>query len=277
MEDQPSENSQIVRIAVGIVLVLAIGGGAWWYFNRPASTLEQEPMSDEGRMATLPDKAESPAIQHPLENPPATDAASAAPADPEAAVTAQLVALLGQPFVTEWVIPETLVRRLVATTDNLSRNTRIEPVRALRAPVTPLLVEREIVDASTAAEHIVLSERNFARYDAIVVVLADLDMKQAAAAYRNVYPLLQKAYEDLGYPDRYFNDRMVETIDHLLATPEPEGPITLVQPKVMYQYEDASLEQRSAGQKLLLRMGVAHARTVKQKLKELRDQIARKE
>ena len=48
-------------------------------------------------------------------------------------------------------------------------------------------------------------------------------------------------------------------IDHLLATPEIEGPIRLVQPKVLYEFADPELEARSAGQKLLLRMGAANA------------------
>jgi hypothetical protein len=42
----------------------------------------------------------------------------------------------------------------------------------------------------------------------------------------------------------------------------------------MYTYADAALEARSPGQKLLLRIGPAHARTVKQKLGEIRAQIA---
>jgi hypothetical protein len=43
---------------------------------------------------------------------------------------------------------------------------------------------------------------------------------------------------------------------------------------ILYEYEDAALERLSSGQKLLLRMGPAHARTVKAKLRELRALIA---
>jgi hypothetical protein len=101
-----------------------------------------------------------------------------------------------------------------------------------------------------------------------------VDAKSLADTYRRFYPLLQQAYQDLGYPDRYFNDRVVEAIDDMLHAPEPDGPVILVQPKVLYQYEDAALERLSSGQKLLLRMGTAHARTVKAKLRELRTLIA---
>jgi hypothetical protein len=99
----------------------------------------------------------------------------------------------------------------------------------------------------------------------------------AVAGYRRLYPQLQKAYEDLGYPNGYLNDRVVDVIDHLLETPEAPGPLLLEQPKVLYRFADADLESRSAGQKLLLRMGVDHARVVKEKLRAVRALIVGKE
>ncbi len=83
------------------------------------------------------------------------------------------------------------------------------------------------------------------------------DTKQLGALYIRYYPLFQQAYEDLGYPGQYFNDRLVQVIDHLLQTPDVRGPIQLKQGRVFYEYADPALEARSAGQKLLLRMGAA--------------------
>ena len=48
------------------------------------------------------------------------------------------------------------------------------------------------------------------------------------------------------------------------------GPIALVQPGVQYQYADPKLEQLSAGQKAMIRMGSANAAVVKEKLRALR-------
>jgi len=99
------------------------------------------------------------------------------------------------------------------------------------------------------------------------------DVKALAVVYQRLYPLFQQAYEDLGYPGKYFNDRLVEVIDHLLQTPEVPAPIALVQPKVFWEYADPTLENRSAGQKLLIRMGPQNARIVKGKLREFRAEI----
>jgi hypothetical protein len=89
-------------------------------------------------------------------------------------------------------------------------------------------------------------------------------------SYARFYPLFQKAYEDLGYPNGYFNDRLVEVIDHLLAAPDVPAPVALAQPKVLYEFADPALEARSAGQKILMRIGPVGEARVKAKLREIR-------
>jgi len=95
------------------------------------------------------------------------------------------------------------------------------------------------------------------------------------AVYRRFYPLFQQAYVELGYPKGYFNDRLVEVVDHLLAAPEIDGSIALVQPRVLYQFADPELEARSAGHKILLRMGPENAAQVKAKLRAIRSELTR--
>ena len=72
------------------------------------------------------------------------------------------------------------------------------------------------------------------------------------ALYVRLYPLFQRAYEELGYPGQYFNDRVVEVIDSLLATPNVTEPIKVKRITVdggapsagggLYVFEDLSLE-----------------------------------
>lgn len=80
---------------------------------------------------------------------------------------------------------------------------------------------------------------------------------------------------DLGYPKAYFNDRLIEVIDHLLAAPEVPAQTKLVQPKVFYQFADPDLETRSAGQKILMRIGNENAARIKAKLREIRSELTR--
>src|SRR5262245_4899249 len=66
-------------------------------------------------------------------------------------------------------------------------------------------------------------------------------------------------------------DRVVEVIDHLLATPEIEEPLRFIQPRVLYEFADPKLQKLSGGQKILLRMGPANLHKLKAKLREIRD------
>jgi hypothetical protein len=276
-EDPTSQNASTVRIAVGLVLALVLaGGGAWWYLHRPPKA--QVPAAAEATAPTAAaapaNPAEPPAVQHPLEEAPAAAEPLPPVGESDGVLADALKALIGAPAVQTWLVPDELARRFVATVDNLPRNVPLEKRRPLRTPPEAPLVDRVVLDAADGTERITLSARNAQRYDTAIALFGMADARAMAGSYRRFYPLLQQAYQDLGYPDRYFNDRVVEAIDDMLRAPEPAGPVILVQPKVLYQYEDAELEKLSSGQKLLLRMGPAHAREVKAKLRELRALIA---
>jgi len=118
-----------------------------------------------------------------------------------------------------------------------------------------------------------LDPSNYGRYKPLVQLIRSTDTKSLISTYSRYYPLFQEAYESLGHPPEYFNDRLIEVIDHLLATPELEGPIALAQPNVLYEFADPKLESSSAGQKVLIRMGAENAKVVKEKLRELRGEL----
>jgi hypothetical protein len=159
-----------------------------------------------------------------------------------------------------------LVRRIVVTVDNLPRKQVASRLLPMKPPGGPFLTRGE-------AGSVYLSPENYARYAPYVRLLQSADPKQVVAVYVRLYPLFQQAYQELGYPKGYFNDRLVEVIDHLLAAPDVAGPIRLVQPRVLYQFEDPQLEALSAGQKALIRMGSENAAKVKGTLKGIRQAL----
>jgi hypothetical protein len=107
----------------------------------------------------------------------------------------------------------------------------------------------------------------------LITQLVNMKTERMVAVYVHYYPLIQAAYEDLGYPDAYFNDRLIDVIDHLLETPDIDGRIALVRPHVLYKYADPQLEALSAGQKVLIRVGPQNAARLKLKLRELRQAL----
>ena len=118
-----------------------------------------------------------------------------------------------------------------------------------------------------------LDPANYERYKPLVQLIRSMDTQQLVATYTRYYPLFQEAYENLGHPPQYFNDRLIEVIDHLLETPDLQGPIALARPNVLYEFADPKLETRSAGQKVLIRMGSDNAAVVKDKLRALRGEL----
>jgi len=240
---------------VGAAVLAAAGGGYYlWQNHRPAPVPVAAPAGAQG-----------PRIDNPL---PATPGASLpALADSDAPLAAELASVFRAPALPELFYPTGLIHRFVATVDNLPREQVAADVRMLRPPGGTLAVSGQEPSLAIAPD-------NSARYSRYLALLASLDVTQAVAVYRKFYPLAQQAYEDLGYPGHYFNDRVVVVIDHLLATPDVDDPIPLVHPNVMYKFADPRIEARSAGQKALIRIGRANAAQVKAKLREIRAQIA---
>jgi hypothetical protein len=209
-----------------------------------------------------------PAIRNPL--PEATG--GAAPALPgldesDPAFHDGLADVMGKPAVDRFFKPELLVRHIVVTIDNLPR-------RHLAVELRPTKPLDGAFIATGNDQQGTIDTANYQRYVPYVQVVQALDMKRLAALYVRFYPLFQQAYQALGYPNGYFNDRVVVTIDNLLAAPDITTDIAVVRPNVMYQFADSKLEELSAGQKLLLRMGPANAAIIKTKLRELRAQVA---
>lgn len=262
-------------LGAGAALVVAVAGFMVWreYGGmRSNLTLPSEATTASAPLPVteVPAEAAS-AVRYPLEGVPETPAASAPAPGADALARQGVEQLIGRTAALTFVQFDGFARRVVATVDNLPR----ERVPSGLWPVMPTRGRFSAGDA------------NMLRYQGFVDIVASLDAERTVALYKSLYPQLQRAYEDLGYPGRYFNDRLVDVIDHLLATPatgrlpamsltQVRGSERPVQPWTMYEFDDPALASRSAGQKILLRMGPANAQRLKAKLAEIRALLVRR-
>jgi hypothetical protein len=255
-----------------IVLVVAAAAGGLWYYWQGLS----QPVSETVVLPADDAAVEAPPRTgpiHPLElSEPSSEERQLVPLpaldDLDSYLRLELVGIFGD-ALDELLARETLINRFVATVDNLPRShvaERIRPVGGISGTFT--------VDRNSDDDSLVLSPANFDRYTFLIEMIQFADVDSIVDAYRRYYPLFQKAYVELGYPNGYFNDRLIEVIDHLVATPTAEQPIRLARPHVLYEYADAELESLSSGQKLLLRMGNEHADTLRQLLIDFRGRVA---
>ena len=227
----------------------------------PVPEAEPEaPVEEATRPAPLPPPPSTPEpvplpVTEPAESLPELD-------ESDAEARAELAEAIGEDFVERFLVDSGLVRKIVVTVDNLPREKVSMRLRAVPAIPGPFLV-RGPEDAYE------LDEDNYARYRPFVRLVERADVPRLVAAYRRYYPLLQEAWEELGYPSSQFNDRLREVIAHLMAAPEAEAPIRLTRPNVLYEFADPGLQSLSAGQKMLVRMGPDNAQALKAKLRDV--------
>lgn len=236
----------------GVLAVAVIGVGVYFFHaNRPPATGAATPDPERTPIA-------EPTTKYPV---PASTAALPALGESDASAIDVLQALFGD-AAAPLFLREQLVRKIVATVDSLPRSHTSQTVIPMKPVAGALKTQGEDASRTIAA-------KNAERYRPYVELAERANTEALVAAYVKHYPLFQAAYEELGYPGLYFNDRVVEAIDDLLAAPEVEAPV-LVQPNVLFEYADPDLERRSSGQKILIRMGPDNAKRVKSKLREIR-------
>lgn len=259
MED---DQKKWLYYAIPVAVIVALGGALYYGKRHKEEAVQPTAVAEAPESAT----PAAPPEHHPIE---ATGSIEPLPALGES--DAPLHRSLSQVFgstLDRYLVPRDIVKHVVVTIDNLPRKktaVQMWPVKPIGGQVT-----------TSGTDEVTLSDANYARYEPLVKLATTADTEQLVALYTRFYPLFQQAYADLGYPEGYFNNRLVEVIDHLLETPELEGPVKLVQPGVFYEFADPSLESRSSGQKLLLRMGNDNANAVKLKLRDIRREIAQR-
>jgi hypothetical protein len=265
------------RGAVMAVVVLLVAAGAvfWWQVHRPSPVV---PATAPAPVTTPPAPPPPPAPTPAIQNPVPVAAAGGLPSldQSDGYVKKALVDLVGRKAVSTFFRLDGALHRFVATANNLATDGATSDLWPVNP--TPGRFETETRDGAT-----VPTARNAERYAPFVHFAAEIDAGRAVAMYFRLYPLLQRAYEDLGYPGAYLNDRVVTVIDNLLATPNVAGPIRVkrVGPDGgtgrgagLYLYEDSALEAATAGQKILLRMGTENRSKMMAKLTEIRVRIA---
>lgn len=286
-EFRPARESSMWIPVIVIVAILA-GAFGWWRWS-----LQRDVTPEATPAATAPQPGPAPADapapppvaagpQNPMDNLAEPDKTLPALNDADARVSGALNELLGRKNVASFLQLDGFVRRAVATVDNLPR----QHATSRMWPVVPT-PQRFAVQGDGEVKTI--SPDNGARYTPFVLFVESIDPARAVALYARLYPLFQEAYEELGYPNRYFNDRLVAVLDHLLKTPEPAGPVQVRLPEVKgdmkgegptespwlrYEFADPQLEALSAGQKILIRMGPVNERRMKARLAELRRLVA---
>ena len=162
----------------------------------------------------------------------------------------------------QWMKRRDLVRRFVAAVDAIANGQSPRPQAdffALKAPF-PVLQKggRTLLDPA-----------GYDRYNVVADVFDSVSAAVCAKLYRDFQGPIEQAFRELGYPAGGFHKTLFRAILEVLRTPIVDAPIALEKRIASYIMVDPKLEELSAAQKHLLRMGPENLQLVQSKLREL--------
>lgn len=178
--------------------------------------------------------------------------------------------VLSKDYFSSQLRMEAVILRFVVTVDNLTKKKLAKKYRLVKESKGKFLTSIDLATKDSIDEQYYIDENNYQRYAGFMKLISGIEADKLIAVYIYYYPLIQEAYDSLGYSGRYFNDRFVDVIDHLLETPRTRRRHALERSTVTYKYINAKLEARSAGQKIIMRIGPENERVLRRKLQQLR-------
>ena len=244
----PSDRGALITALV--VAALVLGAGAWLLLRRPPLPPAAAPASSASATSNrAPTMAEAPPAVPPV--PPL------GASDP---FVRELVAQLGaHPDLARWLAGEELARRFVATVLNVAEGTSPASHWRELTPAKPF-------DARASRGRWYVTPETFRRYDRITEVVDSLDPQAAAALFRNLHPLFDLAYAEIGNPASTFDAELERALGNLVRVQIPDAPVEVRPQGVGFAFADHGLEQLTVAEKHLLRFGPENARRVQTKL-----------
>ena len=251
-----AENRMIIAIFVALVVILAAVFG-WWYLGRDSVDETQETVV---AATPTPVPEPTPTLEERL-----SSRLSGTTLSTSDIVVRELVSeISSNPKLIAWLVNEDLVRRFVASVNNIASGVSPQAHLGFLRPKEGFEVDQRRNGV------LVIEADSYGRYDVVAQVFASLDTDGTVALYRELEPLIDEAYAEIGPADVKFDDRLDRAFDLLLAVPVLEGPAQVEQLIVTYAWADDELEALSGAQRHFLRMGPENVSLIQGKLGELR-------
>ncbi len=186
----------------------------------------------------------------------------APPLDESDVLVRELVRRLSShPRVVGWLAGDDLIRSFVVVVTSIADgDAPAARLQSLRPSMGFRVVER--------GSYLYLDARSYARYAGVSRAVASIDPFRAASLYAMLKSRIDEAHSELGLESSF--DRTLErAIVLLLSTPVPQAPVRVEPRGIGYRFADPDLENLTAAQKRLVRMGPANAQVVQRALRNI--------
>ncbi len=248
-------NRTIIGIFIAL-LVIVIAAVIWWL--RPGDG--GGPVETVTAATPAPEPTPTPSLEERL----SARLAGTTLSTSDQVVRELAAGLSANPKLAAWLVNEDLIRRFVTSVDNIASG--ISP----RAQIEFLRPTEGFEVKVKGGDVIVVEPSTYSRYNLPAQVFASLDTDGVVALYRELKPLIDEAYGEIGPRGRSFDSRLDAAFDQLLAVPVLERQARLNQLVVTYAWADEELELMTGAQRHLLRMGPDNVSLIQGKLGELR-------
>lgn len=283
-----SDSSSIRSIVLPVIALVAVGVCAWYLLGRdePPAPAVVEPVVTAPVVVAPQEPADVlTANQEPGHDELAAQAADAgtdlaeettvAPTEPLPALDAsdefvknKLLALKWKPGLAALFVNEEMIRRFVVQVDNIAQGRIVLEQNLFRGLKTDFKV-------IAAGENYQLDPKNYSRYEPYLALLESVPASEVGNVYRELYPLLQGAYAELGYGDVQFHDTLQKAFKVLINAPEVSDSPTLTLNSVYYSFANAETEQLNLAQKQMIRLGQKNELRFKRLLVQYQQQLTR--
>jgi len=286
MQENQSNNAPsqapIKVYAVGALALMSLVGGVI-YFNGQAPSeviIKDTPVavSSPAPVTAVPQElieqpvveatpvTEPAAIIEPQEITPAVPVAQIPKAEPlptlddsDELVMTKASQLSWLPEFAKQLVKKDLARNFVTFVDNASRGD-------LAMKYSPVEKPAQKFSINEVEDDMYIDPQSYKRYDVYVDMLNSINFDVAIANLKELAPILDEAYMELGYEKGAFIPTLEQAIEEMLQAPIIRNPIKVVAPSAMYKYADPQLESLSDMQKLMLRMGPDNITKLRPKL-----------
>ena len=282
MSIQNTEQKQTPWAIIAVIIAAIIAFVIYYYViagdedkTVPAAVttvvaIEPEPEIEISPVLIEPDIMEEPVVEAVVE----LEAEIALPTlnESDSWFSTKLPELTWRKELLKLVVTEDMIRRFVVFTDNFSQGTLAYEHTPL---ITPNIKFTAIESQSDGVVKWQWDEGSARRFSLYVDLLRSMDSDMLIEWYVELKPLIDQAYEELGYPDDDFTEVLHNAITKVLDMEVPKDQPELKRPSVMYKYEDESLESLDDAEKLLLRLGKENLLVIKSVMLEINEKLSR--
>jgi hypothetical protein len=265
-----------IFIIIGILLIVVLAVVFWPSEKAPEEVIEPEPaITEPNEPAPIePDifepKPAAPTVEleekEEVEPLPEVEETEPEPLDiSDPAVKSSLLdsSTASDDTLNRMLVNEGLLQRFVVSVTNLA-NDEMAPNHQLLTPP-----EQNFRVYSQAGKQWI-DAASYKRYTPYVDMLESFNNEALLDVYATYKGDIQAKYDEIGDPDKDFNQVLLQAIDQLLDTPEVPVPVEVYTDSVAYKYADERLENLNEPQKQLLRTGPDNMRRIKAKLREIK-------